>query len=177
MKSYLFKSKRLGFRNWNESDIIPFTLLNKDPEVMKFFPNTLTHLEVKSFIEKNNAHYNTYGYNLYAVDTIEDELFIGFIGFFQVNFNAFFTPCIEIGWRLKKEAWNKGYATEGAQRCLSHGFNVLGFNEIYSFTAINNVKSERVMQKIDMKKLGYFQHPKLEHGHPLKKHVVYKIES
>lgn len=103
--------------------------------------------------------------------------FIGFVGLCRPGFEAFFTPCVEIGWRLRREAWGFGYATEGAGACLAYGFRELGLDRIYAFTAVDNARSERVMQKIGMGKLGAFDHPKLEEGHWLRRHVVYHITS
>ena len=95
----------------------------------------------------------------------------------QPSFEAFFTPCIEIGWRIQHEFWGNGYATEGALRCLKYGFEALNFKKIYSFTATINAKSENVMQKIGMTKIGAFEHPFLGNSSPLKTHVLYNINS
>ncbi|MCH8032379.1 MAG: GNAT family N-acetyltransferase [Bacteroidetes bacterium] len=175
MNEYIFKSNRLGFREWNKEDLIPFSSMNSDPEVMEFFPRTLTKNETEKFIEKIKEHFNKNEYGLYAVDKLESNVFIGFIGFMIPSFKAHFTPCIEIGWRIKKEEWNRGYATEGAKRCIKFGFEKLNFNNIYSFSSKLNLKSERVMVKIGMKKEGEFDHPKVDKGNKLRPHVVYRI--
>ncbi len=176
MQAYKFTSERLGFRLWEEKDLVPFAALNSDPEVMEFFPKPLTTEETKNYITRLNQHYGDYGQTFYAVDTLENGEFIGFIGIAYPTFPADFTPCWEIGWRLKRAAWNKGYATEGAKRCLDYGLNENGYEAIYSFTATINHRSERVMQKIGMQKIGEFDHPKVEDGHRLKRHVLYKVE-
>ena len=177
MPKYIFKSKRLGFRKWQEYDLQPFAKMNKDTRVMEFFPKTLTKIESDNFVKKIEKHFEDFGYGLYAVDVLADKKFIGFIGFMQPSFEAFFTPCIEIGWRIQHEFWGNGYATEGALRCLKYGFEELNFKEIYSFTATINAKSENVMQKIGMTKIGAFEHPFLENLSLLKTHVLYKINS
>lgn len=102
--------------------------------------------------------------------------FIGFIGFHTATFESDFTPCIEIGWRLKKEAWGKGYATEGAKACLEYGFEELGFDEIYSFTADINEPSKQVMRKIGLKFLTEFDHPKVDPDSTLREHVLYYVQ-
>lgn len=175
MNEYIFKSNRLGFRNWNEDDLFPFSSMNNDPLVMEFFPRTLTKNETKNFIEKISEHFNNNGYGLYAVDKLESSVFISFIGFMIPGFEAHFTPCVEIGWRIKKEEWNKGYATEGAKRCIKFGFEKLSFSEIYSFSSKLNLKSERVMIKIGMKKIGGFDHPEVDKGNKLRPHVLYRV--
>lgn len=109
------------------------------------------------------------------MDNLENRAFIGFIGLARTPYKTSFNPCVEIGWRLKKNPWNLGYATEGAKRCLEFGFSHLNLTEIYSFTPCLNYRSEKVMQKIGMKKVGEFAHPKVEVGHVLPQHVLYRI--
>ena len=176
MKQYLFKSERLGFRNWLSEDVAPYSLMNKDEQVMEFFPNVLTEEETAISVDKFSKHFEENGFTFFAVDTLDNGEFIGFIGIVRTSFEEYFTPCVEIGWRLKTAAWGKGYATEGALRCLEHGFTTLGFKEIYSFTPLVNKRSERVMTKIGMKRFGEFNHPKLEKGHDLEQHTLYKIK-
>ena len=98
-----------------------------------------------------------------------------YIGFIHPRFEEWFTPCVEIGWRLKKEVWNRGLASEGAIACLKYGFETLGFERVYSFTSVLNKPSERVMQKAGMKHAGFFEHPALEEGQRLRKHTLYVL--
>ena len=172
---YLFTSERLGFRNWQEKDKVPFYKMTSDKEVMEYFPNTLTKKESDDLIKKLSNHYLKNGYTFFAVDVLKTKQFIGFIGLVNAEIETDFTPCIEIGWRLQKESWNNGFATEGAKRCLKFAFEVLKAKEIYSYTALDNKKSENVMQKIGMQKQGTFEHPLLEDGHWLKTELYYKI--
>jgi [ribosomal protein S5]-alanine N-acetyltransferase len=172
-KGYFFESARLGFRSWTDQDLAPFSKMNADSEVMEYFPVTLSEKETKSKVESYGFEIETQGFGLWAVDVKLTGEFIGFIGFHEANFKSDFTPCLEIGWRLDKPFWNRGYATEGATRCLHFGSEI-GLSEVYSFTAIVNKRSERVMQKIGMRKMGEFDHPKIENDHPLKRHVLYK---
>ncbi len=174
-KMYLFQSERLGFRNWREEDLRPFAEMNQDKDVMEFFPAVLTTEASNALLERLKKHHLEHGFTFFAVDKLENHEFIGFIGLARTPYKTDFTPCVEIGWRLKKSAWNLGYATEGAKRCLSYGFTDLDLNEIYSFTPCINYRSEKVMQKIGMKKVGEFTHPKVEVGHALSQHVLYRI--
>jgi 3-dehydroquinate dehydratase/shikimate dehydrogenase len=114
---------------------------------------------------------------LWAVSIPDVADFVGFIGLAEPSFNAHFTPAVEVGWRLAFDHWGKGYATEGAKAALEYGFETLNLNEIVSFTAIQNMRSRRIMEKIGMQHdpKDDFDHPKLPEGHPLRRHVLYRM--
>ena len=172
---YLFQSKRLGFRNWTDEDIKPMAEICADPEVMRFFPSTMDEDQTAKMIEKFITIFKEKGYTFYAVDLLESKELIGFIGFSYAAFEGEFKPMVEIGWRLAKTCWNKGLATEGAQRCLDYARENLDFKTVFSFTAVLNKPSERVMQKIGMTFQKEFDHPRVEDGHKLKPHVLYTL--
>ncbi|MDW7693346.1 GNAT family N-acetyltransferase [Flammeovirgaceae bacterium SG7u.111] len=174
MKTYLFTSERLGFRNWEESDIAPFHELNSDRAVMEFFPKLPSLAESKAFVERMKGMYEERGYCYFAVDLLKTQKFIGFIGIAYQDYAADFTPCVDIGWRLAKLAWGKGYATEGAKACLEVAFEKFGLEEVYSLAPAVNLRSTAVMEKIGMEKQEYFNHPKLEDYPSLKKCVLYR---
>ena len=163
---YLFQSLRLGFRNWSDADLPKLAAINEDPVVMEFFPGLADRQQTAAFIERMQEMQRDKGYCYFAVDQLSDGAFIGFIGLCEQSYEAPFTPCVDIGWRLNKIYWNKGYATEGAARCLKYGFEVLGLQHIKSVAPQINLKSIRVMEKIGMHKELDFKHPKLL-GHPL----------
>ncbi|MEM7549875.1 MAG: GNAT family N-acetyltransferase [Bacteroidota bacterium] len=172
---YFFKSERLGFRNWREKDIPEFIKMNRDPKVMRYFPNILSEEESRISVERFKSCYANNSFCFYAIDKLEDSSFIGFIGISAATFKADFTPCTEIGWRLKSDEWGKGYATEGASRCLEYGFSELKLSTIYSFTPLQNKASENVMKKIGMNKVGTFNHPSVPSDSPLVEHVLYVV--
>ncbi|MDP4091352.1 MAG: GNAT family N-acetyltransferase [Bacillota bacterium] len=167
------ETERLVFRDWNEQDLIEFRTMNNDTRVMKYFPKTLTEQETDGFYQRIQDEFKDFGYGLYAVEAKCNSDFIGFIGFHRATFDAVFTPCVEIGWRLKYDAWGKGYAAEGAKACLRYGFDTLNFNKVYSFTSKVNLPSINVMEKIDMEKVMEFKHPNIAHSSPLSEHVLY----
>ncbi|XQY91402.1 GNAT family N-acetyltransferase [Metabacillus sp. HB246100] len=171
------ETERVRLRRWKEEDLEPFGQLNADQEVMRYFPSTLSKEETKAFQRVIQKEFDEYGYGLYAVEEKDSQAFIGFIGFHRATFEADFTPCIEIGWRLKKEVWGKGYATEGARACLKFGFDELGFQDVYSFTTERNEPSKRVMNKLGMSFVKRFNHPRMEKTHPLSEHVLYQLSS
>ena len=174
---HLFTTKRLGFRHWNQEDKIPFAKMNSDKQVMQYFPKTLSSYESDHLVDRICHHFEKYGYGLYAVDSLDSRQFIGFIGFQHTTFQEFFTPCIEIGWRLSPLFWKRGLATEGAKKCLHYGFREIGFNDIYSFTAKTNKPSEKVMKNIGMSHIGEFHHPLVAPKSSLWQHVLYHVSS
>lgn len=175
MSEYFFTTSRLGFRAWREADREPFSIMNADPSVMEFFPNVLTPSESDSLVRKIEKNFEVYGYGLWAVELLKTKEFIGFIGLSHPTFQADFTPCVEVGWRLAFEFWDQGYATEGAKACLKYGFTNLNLPEIVSFTSALNVRSINVMKKIGMCEAGDFFHPTVNPNSSLSKHVFYKI--
>lgn len=170
------ETPRLLLRDWTEEDILPFARMNSDKEVMEFFLNTLTEEETIAFYHRIRKEFEEYGYGLYAVECKETHAFLGFVGFHHIAFKVDFAPGVEIGWRLCREAWGEGYATEAAFACLDYAREHLRFKEVYSFTAVPNKRSARVMQKIGMHFEKEFDHPLVEQGHWLCRHVLYKID-
>ena len=148
--------------------------MNLDPAVRKYFPGLLTREESRAHIVTIEKNIDQWGYGLFAAEWKETEAFIGFIGFSHPGFESYFTPCIEIGWRISSHYWGKGLATEGAKACLQAGFDRWGMDELYSFTSIHNHPSEKVMIRIDMVRQGTFAHPSLPADHWLSEHVLYK---
>lgn len=175
--TYLFTSGRLGFRTWTAADIDPLAELNADPEVMAFFPGTVSRAQTASFVARMQEEYSNHGYCYFAVDELGSGLFIGFIGLSIQTFVADFTPCIDIGWRLHKKVWGRGLATEGAQRCLDFAFHTLKPAQIYAITPAVNLPSIQVMKKIGMRYIKSFIHPKLVADERLKTCVLYVADA
>ncbi|PYF72987.1 GNAT family N-acetyltransferase [Pedobacter nutrimenti] len=176
-QKYIFTSERLGFRNWLMTDVEIMAEINSDEEVMEFFPGTKSRQETTEFIERMQHQFQEKGFCYYAVDKLETSEFIGFIGLSEQVFAADFTPCIDIGWRLKRAQWNKGYATEGAKRCLDYAFNQLKLEKVMAIAPTVNLKSEQVMKKIGMKKTKNFNHPGLADHKRLQECTLYEINA
>jgi [ribosomal protein S5]-alanine N-acetyltransferase len=170
------ETPRLILRQWATADHDPYIALNQDKDVMEFFTAISTKAKTLAQIERLSNHIAQYGYGFFALERKDNHQFIGFAGLSHPRFDSYFTPCVEIGWRLSKANWNMGFATEAAKVCLEYAFNTLKIAEIYSFTAVNNTRSEHVMKKVGMTKQGLFEHPLIEDGNILKQHVLYKIE-
>jgi RimJ/RimL family protein N-acetyltransferase len=171
------RTERLVLRRWQEADRLPFQRLNADPRVMEFLSEPLTAEASDALFDRIQAHINRHGFGPFAAELVETGEFLGFTGLFVPEFDAHFTPAVEIGWRLAFECWGKGLATEGARAAVRFGFEALGLDEIVSFTVPGNLRSRRVMEKLGMTHdpRDDFDHPGLPEGHPLRKHVLYRI--
>ncbi|MBV8455117.1 MAG: GNAT family N-acetyltransferase [Acetobacteraceae bacterium] len=168
---------RLVLRHWRDADLEAFAALNADPQVMEYFPGTLTRHESDALAARIRSRLASCDFGLWAVEVPGIEPFIGFVGLSVPRWEAHFTPCVEIGWRLAHAHWGRGYATEAASAALAYGFNDLKLAEIVSFTAVANRRSQAVMQRLGMARAAGddFLHPNLPPGHPLCPHVLYRI--
>jgi RimJ/RimL family protein N-acetyltransferase len=168
------QTERLILRGWKEADREPFARINADPRVMQHFPACLTRAESDALIDRFEAHFEAHGFGLFATELRATGELVGFIGLAIPQFEAYFTPCVEIGWRLGAVHWNQGLATEGARAVLRYAFDVLRLSELVSLAVAANLPSRRVMEKLGMTYEGEFEHPRLPEGHPLRRHVIYR---
>lgn len=175
---YHLETPRLILRHWIPSDREGFFELNSDTEVMRFFPKPLNREESDAVADRIEASLTERGWGLWAIELKENGEFIGFTGLNIPKIDTHFTPCVEIGWRLRKQFWNKGYASEAAAASLEFGFDVLKLEEIIAMTAVQNIPSRKVMEKIGMSydPKGDFDHPMVPAGSHVVRHVLYRIK-
>ena len=172
----MLKTDRLLLRQWTEDDFLPFSEMCSDKEVMEYFPKLQTKDESYKIGEKILALINERGWGFWAVEIPNQYKFIGFVGLHSPTDKMPFSPCIEIGWRLSKQHWGKGYATEAAKEALKFAFTQLNLNEVVSFTTLANERSKSVMQNIGMHDSHQnFMHPDIEASHPQSEHVLFRI--
>jgi RimJ/RimL family protein N-acetyltransferase len=171
-------TQRLILRRWLVTDLDPFASMNADSRVMEFFPSRLSRLESDALASRIQKHFDERGFGLWAVEIRDVAQFAGFIGLSTPRFDAHFTPCVEIGWRIAAEYWGCGYATEGALSVVRFAFQSLGLHEVVSMTTEMNLKSRRVMEKIGMSHAASddFDHPLVPSGHRLARHVLYRLK-
>lgn len=170
-----FDTSRLAFRRWRDDHRPNFAAMNSDAEVMRYFPALQTEEQSNATVDAWLAHFRERGWGNWAVELLGTGEFIGFIGLSIPRRQLPFSPCIEVGWRLKRSAWGNGFATEGAKECLRQGFKRLGLAEIVSFTALLNTPSIAVMRRIGMQNANAdFEHPGVPKSHPLRPHCLYK---
>lgn len=177
MSAPAIETERLILRPWRDEDLEPWVAMNADPRVMEFFPSVDTReraLESAAFLRK---YMDENGYGWWIAEIKDGRRFAGCVALQDVPFEAHFTPALEVGWRLCADAWGCGYATEGGRALLDHAFRELKRSEVVSMTAAINVRSRRVMERLGMSHdpRDDFEHPRLEQGHRLRPHVLYRI--
>jgi RimJ/RimL family protein N-acetyltransferase len=152
--------------------------LNADPLVMEYFPSTLTADQSDAMVDQIEETFTSENLGLWAVEIPGIAPFAGYVGLWPTRFAAPFTPAIEVGWRLARSYWGRGYATEAARVAVGDGFERLGLSEIVSLTAEINERSRRVMEKLGMTRdpAEDFDHPNVQVGHPLRRHVLYRLK-
>lgn len=174
----MLETSRLILRPWQESDITPFIQMGLDPDVMHYFPSTLSPDQSRDFIKSIRLKFDEHpSWGLWAVELKQNQSFIGYIGLNAQPSQFDFSPCVEISWRLAKAAWRQGYAFEGAKAVLDYAFEQLKLERVVAFTAAVNVPSEALMKKLNMTKVKVFDHPKLAAEHLLARHVLYEIRA
>jgi ribosomal-protein-alanine N-acetyltransferase len=173
------RTPRLLLRRWTSSDREPFARLNADPEVLEHFPGVLTREASNALVARFESHFARHGFGAWAIEVRGGAPFIGFVALLHVGFDAHFTPAVEIGWRLARSSWGSGYATEAAIEACRVAFDELKLPSIVSFTVPADRRSRAVMERIGMIRdhEGDFDHPKLTEGHPLRKHVLYRLSA
>ena len=169
------ETPRLILRSWQASDLMPFYEMNHDVEVMRYFPSILSQAKSNELANLIQSYMDLQGWGFWALELKENAQFIGFTGLHAQPDQFQFSPCTEIGWRLKRSAWGQGFATEAAQACLAFGFNQLNLNDIVAFTAVQNTRSQAMMRRLGMSFSAYFDHPELDDSSDLKPHVLYRI--
>lgn len=172
------ETERLILRPWQDSDFPSFQAMNADPKVMAFFPDTLSESESRSLFTAIQQKMQEYGFGAWACEIKATQEVIGFVGLNAPDEEFYFSPCIEIAWRIRAEYQRKGYAKEAALSVLRFAFDTLKLPEIVAFTAIANKPSENLMRSLGMTKMPRnFHHPQLPITHPLSEHVVYSIKA
>lgn len=169
------QTSRLKLRQWRDSDRAPFAAMNADPVVMEYFPSLLTWQASDASIDAWQSQFAQRGWSNWAVEVRDTGEFIGFVGLSVPVRVLPFSPCVEIGWRLARAHWGRGYATEAAREALRAGFEDLQLDEIVSFTTVLNCRSSAVMERIGMHRHEDFEYPAFAEGHPFRRHCLYRL--
>ncbi len=170
------ETERLYLRQWQASDFAPFAEMNANPKVMAYFPKLLTTSMSNTIANKCQSLIDDNGWGFWAVSLKETDAFIGMVGLNNANADMPFSPAVEIAWRLDNDYWGLGYATEAARASLNFAFVELGIEEVVSFTAVINKRSQLVMERLGMTNTQEnFYHPMINPNHRLAEHVLYKM--
>jgi RimJ/RimL family protein N-acetyltransferase len=160
-------------RQWRDDDREPFAALNADPEVMRYFPSTMSREQSDAFVDWASGLIDERGWGLWAVEVVGGAPFVGVVG---LNEPTFVPDTVEVSWRLARGHWGHGYATEAAREAVRFGFDEIGLDEIVALTVPANTPSRRVMERLGMTRdpADDFDHPNVPDG-PLKRHVLYRL--
>lgn len=168
------ESSRLRLRHWRPDDRAPFAAINAEPEVQRYLA-PITRAGSDAMLDRIEAHFARYGWGYWALEERQSGTLIGLCGMMHVPFEAFFTPAVEIGWRLSSSWQGKGLAREAAETVLHSAFGRLGLERVVSFTVVSNSASWGLMERLGMRRIGDFDNPGLPEGHPLRRNVAYEI--
>ncbi len=168
---------RLRLRPWRDADLAAFAALNADPEVCRHLLGPLSRAQSDALAARCQAQLEARGFGVWAVEASGVAPFIGMVGLAEPAWQAAFTPCVEVLWRLSPAYWGHGYATEAARAALGFGFERLGLPEIVALTVPENVRSRAVMARLGMAHAAAddFDHPLVPPGHRLSRHVLYRL--
>ncbi|MEM9258551.1 MAG: GNAT family N-acetyltransferase [Bacteroidota bacterium] len=173
----LLITPRLHLRPWRDTDLTAMATINADERVMEYFPSTQSEEETMGFINRNQVHQEKHGYCYFAAETRNDNRLIGFIGLAYQTYEADFTPCTDIGWRLHPDVWGQGLATEGARACLDFAFGELELDQVVAVAVKQNTPSIRVMEKLGMDYGSEFIHPALVEHPSISRCVLYTVKT
>ena len=170
------RTERLVMRRWREPDREPYAALNADPEVMRYFPATLDRAASDASVDRIEDLFARQGFGLWALEVAATAEYIGFTGLNPLPAGVPGAGDMEVGWRLARRAWHHGYATEAAAAAVDVAFNGAGLDQVWSMTSVLNRPSQAVMLRLGMTPYALFEHPALEVGHPLRRHIVYRLQ-
>jgi RimJ/RimL family protein N-acetyltransferase len=173
----MIETARLILRPWRDSDLPLFAEQNADPVVMRYLVGPLTREASDAYAEAARTHLAETGYGKWAVEAPGVASFIGAVGLSRVRFEASFTPAVEVAWRLHRHFWGRGYATEAARAAIEDGFSRVGLPEIVALTTLENIASQRVMERLGMTRTIEFDHPRVAVGSPLRRHILYRLDA
>lgn len=167
-------TERLIMRGWREADLAPWAAMNADPEVRRYVGPLLTFEQAAAWVLNYQDDLDRYGFGFWAVEIRASGEFIGFTGLNTMDEGTPFSG-VELGWRLARSAWGRGYATEAGLAALRYGFDAVGLPEVVAVTMARNVRSQAVMRRIGMTTdpAEDFDDPDVGEG-PLRRHVVYR---
>ena len=175
VRAFELRTPRLLMRRWSDSDLEPFADMNADPEVMRYFPAVMAREDSDAFVALIERRFDEQGYGLWALEVLETGQFVGFTGLNPMPKGVPGAGGVEVGWRLARAAWGRGFATEAGRAALEVAFGPAGLQEVWSLTARLNEPSIAVMRRLGLSYVAAARHPALDPASPLADHVFYRI--
>ena len=171
----MIETERLRLRVWRDADRPHLAKIHADPEVMQFLGGVKTASETSEIVDQLMRMSEAGEPFFWAVERIGDGALLGAAGLHWIGTEFPFGPALEVGWRLGRDYWGQGYATEAARAALRHAFGSLGAPRVYAFAALSNLRSEAVMRRLGMMKIegGEFAHPDVPPTDPSSMHMLY----
>lgn len=169
------ETARLRLRQWRAEDGEPFVAICSDPIVMQFLTRARDRATTLSRIAAWSGAISERGWGFWAAELKGTGELIGFIGLSVPDDGHPYLPCVELGWRLSRKHWGMGYATEGARGCLKVAFEQLDIPEVIATTAVGNLRSAAVMERLKMERVSIFVHPQVPVDSPYRTHVLYRL--
>ena len=171
------RTRRVLLRQWKDADLPAWCAMNADAEVRRHFPSVHTEEQALAEAARVRELIAQRGWGFWALEIPGVSAFAGCVGLLVPAFEAPFTPAVEVGWRLSRDAWGRGYASEAARAALAFAFDHLGLDEVVSMTTTANEPSRKVMQRLGMTRdpQDDFDHPRIAEGHPQRRHVLYRL--
>lgn len=161
-------------RRWQPADRAFFAVMNADPEVMRHFPAPLDRAASDASVDRFETRFESQGYQLWALERLDDQLFLGFAGLNPMPEGTPGAGGMEVGWRLARHAWGAGYATEAGREALRVALGPVGLTEVWSITAVSNTRSQAVMRRLGLVEHSHYRHPGLPAEHELSPQVAYR---
>lgn len=178
MERIELETPRLRLRGWRDADLDSLAQMCGDPLVMRYFPALLSRDECAAMMARCRIHFARHGFGFWALERKDDGRFVGMTGLAWSRLQLAFCPAVEIGWRLAHEYWGQGLAREAAGAALACAFERLRLPQVVAYTSGLNEPSWQLMRALGMQQdpLGDFEHPGLAEGHPLRPHVLYRLQ-
>lgn len=172
------ETERLLLRRWAAADADDFAAMNADPAVLEHIGPPLTREQSDAYLARIRRQFDDVGYGLWAVEVRRTGQLVGFTGLAILGHAAPTTTAVEVGWRLVRDAWGQGYATEAATAAVGLAFGPLAMDELVSITTPDNLRSQAVMRRLGMRRAPVldFEREQLATGDPLRPAVVHRLE-
>ena len=146
------ETERLILRDWRDGDWAPFWTGTNTPAVMRWLGGVADAEKRQGAQDRLTSYRSEHGHTFWVVERIEDGALLGFCGLKRSNQEGGPIGAMEIGWRLREDAWGQGYAREAAAASLDLAFDRFGAQEVIALTVAGNTASWGLMERLGMRR-------------------------